>query len=66
METLYNFIIFMSDVGLDTYYEGLIKNNIIFGGILFGILKIFAVLTPNTNDDKIVTMLQNKFSKKDK
>ena len=49
---------------LDPYLASLLKGNwqtILFG---FGLLKGLAVLTPNTTDDKVLTMIQNLFTRK--
>ena len=51
---------------LDPYLASLLKGNwqtLLFS---FGLLKGLAVLTPNTTDDKIITMIQGLFVKKDR
>ena len=48
---------------LDPYLASLLKGNwqtLLLG---FGLLKGLAVLTPNTTDDKVLTMFQNLFTK---
>lgn len=44
---------------LDPYLSALLKGNWQTLLLLFGFLKGLAVLTPNTYDDRIVTLLQN-------
>lgn len=58
MDPYYDFIILLSTVGSDALIEGIIKNNVLLGGFIFLALKVAAVLTPSTTDDKILTMLR--------
>ena len=49
---------------LDPYLASLLKGNwqtLLFS---FGLLKGLAVLTPNTTDDKVLTMIQGLFTRK--
>jgi len=48
---------------LDPYLTEFLKGNWQSLLLLFGILKGIAIMTPNTEDDKIVTMIQNLFTR---
>lgn len=49
-------------VSFDPYVIGFVKNNLVTMGLLLGLLKGLALLTPSTTDDKIVTLFTNLFT----
>ena len=62
-DAYFDFLNIMSTVGSDTFFEGIIKNNVILGGIIYGALKVFAILTPSNTDNKILSMFQGVVNK---
>jgi hypothetical protein len=56
----------MNVFSFDPYLAEFLKGNWQTILLLFGLLKGLAVLTPGTTDDKIITMIQNLFTRKKK
>jgi len=63
-----DFLKFLSEVGTNALIHGIVaKNSLLISGMPIAVglaLKAFAMLGPNTPDDKIKTMLQGIVSKR--